>query len=300
VFGRIVFAALPLAGLGCGPRYSDPCVEAHPTETIVALDGGVPDGGLFGDACLTLCPSGYDECSTAETDAGAPVAVCACHPVGGRAPRGLQQPEVRGGTAIARHFADCAHLEAASVLAFRGLATELQPHGAPASLIRALRCAAGDEVLHAVAMTRLAHQSGMEPAPVRIEPGPPRTLADIAEENAFEGCVREGYGALVALWQAGAAGDPNVRAIMSRIAVDETRHAELSWSLARWMWPQLDPAARRRIRDAQARGLAWLEEGASRALDPELVEKAGLPSPAVARQLLRGLAAAVTEMNATC
>jgi hypothetical protein len=64
-----------------------------------------------------------------------------------------------------------------------------------------------------------------------VAPAPPaRSLEELAVENAVEGCVRETYGALTAIWQARTAKDPSVAAAVRRIARDETRHAALSWA----------------------------------------------------------------------
>src|SRR4029079_4274037 len=71
-----------------------------------------------------------------------------------------------------------------------------------------------------------------------------RPLAEVAIENAVEGCVRETFGAMMATYQAAHAEDAEIARIMRRVARDETRHAALSWAVARWAWPALDEAAR--------------------------------------------------------
>ena len=63
-------------------------------------------------------------------------------------------------------------------------------------------------------------------------------------ENAREGCVRETFGALIAMHQAERAGDPIIRRAMRRIAEEETRHAELAWEVA--SWSASNPARRKR------------------------------------------------------
>lgn len=117
----------------------------------------------------------------------------------GRRPAGfLDCPSPGSGPGA--YFATLARLEAASVPAFLALRRELRAHRAPAPLLRAAARAAADEVRHARAMTALARRFGarvFNPPPP--PPAPPRPLLDVAAENAREGCVRETYGAALAL-----------------------------------------------------------------------------------------------------
>ncbi len=73
-----------------------------------------------------------------------------------------------------------------------------------------------------------------------------RPLLDIALENAREGCAGESLAASVAFAQARAASDPCIREHYARIAVDETRHAALSFRIHAWILPQLTPPQRGR------------------------------------------------------
>jgi demethoxyubiquinone hydroxylase (CLK1/Coq7/Cat5 family) len=68
-------------------------------------------------------------------------------------------------------------------------------------------------------------RASVELAPARASA---RSLEAIALDNVSEGCVRELYGALVATYQARVARDPEVRAVVTRIAREETQHAALS------------------------------------------------------------------------
>jgi hypothetical protein len=200
---------------------------------------------------------------------------------------------------LAALFSGAARLEAASVPAFRLLARELSAHGAPARLVRAARAAACDEVRHTRATAALARRYGAEPVKPVIGKLPrARSLAAIAVENAVEGCVRETYGALVALWQARTAADPAVAAAMGPIARDETRHAELARKVADWSTPRLAPAARRRVSDARARAFAELRVEATRPVPAALVALAGLPSPKTAARLLDALEPEVVGLHA--
>ena len=209
----------------------------------------------------------------------------------GRRPEGLRGPDaVPCDEALGQFFASAAHLEAASILAFLRLSDELALHGADAALRDAALASAADEVLHTDATTRLAQRFGATPPRPVVSDAPPRSLFDLALDNAVEGCTRETYGALVAHHQALHAGDEQVRAALARIAEDETRHAELSWDIERWAAPRLTDAERAQLREARREAIAALREEVSVPLAPELVTRAGLPTPEVARALLDTLA----------
>ena len=66
----------------------------------------------------------------------------------------------------------------------------------------------------------------------------------IALENAVEGCVREGYAAIVAALQARRAPAPAFRTTMAAIADDEAAHAQLAWDVDAWLRPHLRRMAR--------------------------------------------------------
>ena len=136
----------------------------------------------------------------------------------------------------------------------------------------------------------LAQRFGATPPRPGVTDAPPRSLFDLALDNAVEGCTRETYGALVAHHQALHAGDEQVRTALARIAEDETRHAELSWDIERWAAPRLTDAERAQLREARREAIAALREEVSVPLAPELVTRAGLPTPEVARALLDTLA----------
>jgi hypothetical protein len=120
-----------------------------------------------------------------------------------------------------------------------------------------------------------------------------RSLAAMALENAVEGCVRETFGALLATRQARTARDPEIRRVMTRIAVDETRHAALAWSVARAIEPRLDDRTRRRIASARARAVAKLRRDVAAGTSREVARAAGLPGPERASRMLDDLAAAI-------
>jgi hypothetical protein len=204
----------------------------------------------------------------------------------GRRPEGLEPATATASAcAVGQYFAEAAHLEAASVHAFRRLERELRAHGAPSSLVAGARRALRDEVRHARLTRRLARTHGSAPAPVRVAASAPRSLEAIAVENAVEGCVRETFAALLAVYQARAAADPEVRAAMASIAPDETRHAELAWAVDDWLQTRLDRSARRRVRRAR-RDAAVALAGETAELPSSLRGAVGLPDAAGTRVLV--------------
>jgi hypothetical protein len=207
----------------------------------------------------------------------------------GRRPEGLVARHVDHRADLGAFFAEVAHLEAASVLAFRRLARELRAHGAPRSLVRRAEHAASDDIRHARVTAALARRFGARAASPCVAPRKTRSLARIARENAVEGCVRETFGALLATWQAKAARDPRVRAAMRAIARDETAHAALAWDVARWIEPRLLHRERAAIARARNDALLELEAGLATPLARAIEVDAGMPSPADAQALFDGV-----------
>jgi hypothetical protein len=207
----------------------------------------------------------------------------------GRMPAGLRMPArapcVRAGEYLARASA----LEAASVEAFRRLAAELELHGAPARLSAAAREAARDEVRHARVTARLAQRMGREVERPRIGTVAVRALEAIATENAWEGCVRETFGALEGAFMARHAADPRVRGVYRRIAADELRHAALSWRVARWIEPRLAVAARRRVAEVRRSAVVDLQCELRSDVSAEIRRVCGVPSAREAQLLFSSL-----------
>jgi hypothetical protein len=221
-------------------------------------------------------------------------------PACGRRPPGFDLAPISGPTGAGSYLAACAALEAASVSAFCTVAGELEALGAPGALTAAALAAARDEVRHTRLMGALAARHGAvgvsRRREVRIAAAAtdPRPLAAVACENAVEGCVRETFGALLAHLQARTAPDPVMRAVMARIAEDETRHANLAWDVDRWAWARLGAADRTRVLDARAAAVNELRDGCARlAPDDRSRGALGLPQPDVAATLVEELAAAL-------
>jgi hypothetical protein len=206
--------------------------------------------------------------------------------VGGRRPAGLGcLPVARRGSSAGRWLARAAALEAASVPAFRRLAEELAAHGAPAHLVAAARSAAVEEARHYALMARAARARGVEPRRPRIPRMTVRSLPQVARENAREGCVRETFGAMTAVFQSRRAPDRALRAAMASIARDESRHARLAWEVDAWARTVLDARDVRLVdEERRAAGDELLAELARSRTPAAVVRELGFPTDAVARR----------------
>ncbi|MEP7122241.1 MAG: ferritin-like domain-containing protein [Byssovorax sp.] len=304
LFGRLLIIA-PFGGLlalaACGSSGADvtdcpssaPAGACCPWEVVQNGPSTLPAAGAFHTACDPYC-AGDGTHATAFGCTNKPgtsdVVVCTCDSTG-RRPAGLVAgPSAPCSSEIGAYFAGMARLEAASVDAFRALHAELHLHHAPRALRRAAASAARDEIRHARTTARLAGRFGAAPQPVTITPPIARTLEQVAEENAVEGCVRETFGALVASFQATSSRDPAVRSAMARIARDEARHAALAWRVARWADGHLGPDARRRVAEARRAAAQKLLESQGEP-DRELARLAGVPTAATARRMAEGMIA---------
>jgi hypothetical protein len=278
------------AGTTCGCQIFSFALSGDPSAC--GLKFGVPCGPNAPALCAALCHTSDAAC-TLDNTAGNNQVICKVGPAGacctGRRPKGLALVPATG-TVLGRWLADVAALEAASVHAFATVRKELAAHRAPRRLLWALERAKRDEERHARMTGALARRHGSLPRTPRIESQGVRSLEDIARENVAEGCVRETYGALVAIWQAHSARDESVRAAMMRIARDETRHAALAWDIARWADARLKPEARARVRRARDRSVAELKVEIWRDPPPALVRAAGLPRARTAQALLEEVA----------
>jgi hypothetical protein len=299
LFRRLTLVGAPLLIGGCDTP-TTPCPVDETTTTVSlsslqgdasAEDGGVGDGGLD-HLCMQAVPfERIIRCELVTAFGGPAVRVVhSKYCQGGRRPAGLAAAVVGGApSALGLWLATTAHLEAASVDAFEIMSAELDAHGAPRPLVDAALAAAEDERRHARVMTRLARRHGARPADVRVLRQPTRDLETIAAENVAEGCVRETFAALVACRQALAAEDLAVRRAMSRISVEETRHAALSWAVDEWIGGRLTGTARRRTREVRRAAVADLLREIADDASAELRAAAGLPGGDEATRLASAL-----------
>jgi hypothetical protein len=160
--------------------------------------------------------------------------------------RGLRQTRHRRRPIVAARWAFDAALEHASVGAFLHLAERLRAVEAPQALVRGAQRAAEEERGHTQACLDLAQRYGgavfeLDALPrlprVAAPPDPAsllRELLCIARESELDGCRGEGRSARVAWKRAAAARDPHVKAVLCRIAAEETGHAVLAREIVEW------------------------------------------------------------------
>ena len=269
-------AVLPDSGGFCWKYVPTPC----------DVDAAAP---LSYEQCKMYCgaDSGTAFCSFRNIEGHSTIECTSC--AIGRRPEGYVLASGATTSSLGDYFAVVAELEAASIDAFLILRDDLIQHGAPKNLVAGAERAARDEVRHARMTATVAKRNGATlKAPSTIARRSQRSLEEIAIENAIEGCVRETYGAVTAMWQAERAEDPTVRALMKRIAVDETRHAALAWSVTQWMKSQLSEDACARVDQAMRSAVHTLSKELSPG-GPELTRSAGLPTAVEAQKLLAAM-----------
>jgi len=162
-------------------------------------------------------------------------------PIPGEA--GLDEPD----------WLDMARVEHASIASFARLTLELLALGAPSGLVAEVQLAAADEVEHARLCFGMLKRSGqeLEPGPMPIGPVVPSAdPAAVAAATVREGCLGETVGAWLALRSAAQTEDPEVAAVLTRIAQDEARHAALSWKIVGWLLKSGAPGVHEAVRVA--------------------------------------------------
>jgi hypothetical protein len=283
-------ASLDDQSADCAAFYRLPC-GVPPTAVV---DDCFPDLLSCADMCNThlilycvLAPSSCTVEAGSVPDASTVVECVSCT-AGGRRPRGLRDAHVKRCSPLGDYFATLAHLESASVRAFRDVEASLVMFGAPSRLVRAARRAQIDERHHARSVSRLARRFGGAPPRPRVRVARPPSLVDLLEDDAVEGCAKETFGALVTAWQGERASDWRVKRTMARIAVDEIRHAALAWEILRWGLPRVSRREQSRILGKLDAALASIA-GATYRVDDAVQRVAGHPAPADAHRLARGL-----------
>ncbi|WP_394823806.1 hypothetical protein [Pendulispora albinea] len=190
---------------------------------------------------------------------------------------------------VGEYFALRAELQEASVQAFRILASDLEAHSAPAALVRAVKRAGRDEERHAQMSASLARRHGHDIASPTFERPAPRSIDDVAIDNAVEGCIRETFLALISTRQAETAKDDTIRAAMKTIARDESEHAALAWTLASWLEPRVQGEARTRYGKAARAAIQDLRTEVYAPYPEPLRRVVGLPSVRDALALIDSL-----------
>jgi hypothetical protein len=185
-------------------------------------------------------------------------------------------------------LAELAYLEAASIVAFSELATQLERLVAPAELIDRCRAAAVDERRHADLLAALSRRHGGEPREPLVQPRDAPSLLALARHNAVEGCVLESFAALIACVRAATADDADLRAAYRGIAEDELRHGQLAWDIDAWVLARLHARARARVLAARSLALAELPARARSLASPPLALQR--LEPEMAARLAQGFA----------
>lgn len=276
------------------------CVDSTQDRVVHLLppsggeDGGIAPSETHEMLCNRHC-QGANSCKEStlkQTDGTTiPTLECEWHFVcgAGRRPAGLVNAENCSALPLASWFAQAAHLEAASVTAFRLLRRDLRIHGAPRSLLRQASRAAREEKRHARRMKSLAKRAGIaSPAPV-VASLPIPSLEELARHNAVEGCIRETFGALVAGHQSAHTPDREFAAVMRRIAREETFHAAFSHRVDTWARRRLGRAAQHRIDEQRLLAAHELLREAAADVDSATRKALGLPDPCGSSILARNL-----------
>lgn len=132
-----------------------------------------------------------------------------------------------------------ARMEHASIAAFARFSLQLLALGAPPDLIERTNRAMVDETRHARAAFALASAykgeavgPGALPISGALDEG--SDVASILRLVIREGCIGETVAAVEAGEAEESAVDPVVRDVLSRIASDESEHAELAWRTVKW------------------------------------------------------------------
>ncbi len=178
-----------------------------------------------------------------------------------RAPEALRE-------ALARHWTEIAGYEHASVASFARFVLQLLSVGAGPELVLAAQQALADEVEHARLCYALASQYagaavGPGPLPQASTPGA-SDRAEIVEAVIREACVGETLSALEAREAAAQAVDPGLRRVLTKIADDEMRHAELGWRFVRWALTDADTDTLQAAQDAFTAAIAGARMQAGR------------------------------------
>jgi hypothetical protein len=220
----------------------------------------------------------------------------------GRRPTGLvESAPLALGASAGDLFAAMALHAAASVVAYRQLARELAALGAPRALRDRARRAAWDSIRHTRFADGLSLRFESEPERPMIHGCRIRTLAQLAKDNAVEGCIREAWSAALALWQAEYARAPIVREAMRDFAHDKMRHAQLAWEIHRWATGRLEESELAAVDEASRRAIARIFRAPVPLLSPATRRTVGLPEPetaqALAHAVLDGIGAEAPEMR---
>jgi hypothetical protein len=193
---------------------------------------------------------------------------------------------------LASAYLEDALLEHASIASFGRFALELLAVGAPSDLVERAHAAALDEVRHArltfgLASAYAGTTLGPQVFPFGGAVPVSAQLADIAARTVHEGCIGETLASLMAAEQASRAEDPAVQRVLSSIAEDEARHAELAWKTVAWAVSVGGETVRKAVAEAFERAFSMGASIDVPGAGDEKLEKHGRPAASVLREALR-------------
>lgn len=143
---------------------------------------------------------------------------------------------------LAEHWERAGQMEHASIAAFARFSLQLLSLGAPAGLIEETNRALVDETRHAkqcFALASLYRGYSVGPGPLAVDGAlGEMSWEEVVSTTFWEGCVGETVAALEAAEAAASCRDEGVREVLSGIAQDESRHAELAWKFMTWALEQ--------------------------------------------------------------
>jgi hypothetical protein len=201
---------------------------------------------------------------------------------------------------VVRGWTEQALMEHASVAAFARFSLQLLSLGAPPDLVMGAADAMQDEIRHARACFGLARRySGHDigPGSLAIDGACEESdLRSVVLGTIAEGCIGETVAALEAAEALAHCQDAAARAVLERIAVEESRHAELAWRFVAWALQTGPQSLKEQVRSAFAAVLTSPAPSATAPseFDRELLRH-GLSSVGLRRALRERVLAEVIE-----
>jgi hypothetical protein len=236
-------------GCDCIDSTDDPGCPGKSFACQTPTDQCTSDSDCSSGMMCSSDPSGRHVCAKVSCAIGRPFLVRGEERLAGRAARddwaarGIT-PDARDIPAhqrarLAEHWTRIGLMEHASVAAFARFTLHLLALGAPPELVLAAQGATAEETTHARLAFALASAYGGVPV------GPDALALDGAMDGfdlesfvatlLHEGCIGETVAAIEAREALDRARDPAVREVLTTIARDEQRHAELAWRTLTWL-----------------------------------------------------------------
>jgi hypothetical protein len=128
--------------------------------------------------------------------------------------------------------------EHASIASFAVVSLQLLALGAPAELVADTHRAALDEIEHTRAALAVASAYLLEPhamGALAVPTFEAVSFEELARWTFRDACLGETLASVRARDEAARAGDQSLEALLTRIADDEERHAELGWRTVTWL-----------------------------------------------------------------